>query len=569
MRKLLTYSLILALILPSCMKGFEDLNKNPNTLDTPTPELLMNSSMRGTLGLYGGDLNRVVTFNYTQMFVGFQGRFQRYSEEPSALVNYWRDAFVKSLMPVQDILSIYGNKEGYENRIRMATIWRCYLLSQITAIWGPVPYEGGLNGDIVVKYNREQDIYYMLFDDLKAAADNLDEAGDKFKTDVLFPTSSGNSDITKWKKFANSLRLRLAMRISNAAPNGDPEKAKSVVDEVFACEPMTMTTDEDCASSHWGGLVSAEGGDYNPLYYYAVYERAKNIGTLPAFGETGVYHMLPYGDPRLAVYAQKVPDIKTADGTTPAHAGEYFGDTASYGGFGGESGITPPGDKVHAKLTREDYSPIGEWFLKPDAEFVFLSYAEVCFLKSEARLRGWGASSAKSAADYYIEGIRASMSHYGLAGEDVENYLETPGIKWGTATKTTDDEGNDISVQFMDWLQICSSIVGTNDFLKQIIMQHWLAIPNQGVDMWTLMRRTQLMNFEPCFSGYEGFYKYIPYRLKYPTSEIQYNTTECEIACDNYLQPRGNFKGNDMYVKLWWALPNVKNTAIPEETPYL
>ena len=553
----------------SCTNGFEEMNENPNALNNPTPELLLNSSIRGTMNLFGGDLNRVVTFNYTQLFVGFQGRFQRYSEEPSTLINYWRNVYVQGLMPVQNIISIYSSEPGYENRVLMAKIWKCYLLSQITAIWGPIPYESGLNGDIISSYNREQDIYYMLFDDLKAAADGLNPDGDVFSSDVIIPGADGRSDILKWKRFANSLRLRLAMRISNSAPNGDPVKAQLVVEDIFADESMTMQSDDDTVLSHWGGLISAEGGDYNPLYYYAVYEKAKNIGTLPAFGETACYHMKPYGDPRLAIYAQPVVDVKTSDGTVPVHAGEYFGDTASYGGYGGESGLTYPGEKVHTKLTRDDYSQIGEWFLKPDAEFVFMSYAECCFLKAEARLRGWGESSGKTAEDYYYDGIRASMSHYGITGEAVDTYLATPGIAWGTATKTVDDAGQDISTQFMDWLQICNSIVGQNDFLHQIVMQHWLALPNQGVDAWTLMRRTQVLQFEPCFSGYEGYYKYMPYRLKYPTSEVQYNTTECEKACSEYLEPRGSFSGNDMYVKLWWALPNVKNTAIPNDTPYL
>lgn len=559
----------LTALVVSCTNGFEEMNRNPNALKNPTPELLLNSSVRATLNLFGGDLNRVVTYNYTQLFVGFQGRFQRYSEEPATLINYWRDAYVRCLMPTQEIINIYGSRGDYANRVLMAKIWKCYLLSQIAAVWGPIPYESGLKGDIVTPYNREQDLYYMLLDDLKAAADALDPAGDVFGKDVILPAASGKSDIAKWKKFANTLRLRLAMRISNPAPNGDPVKAQAIVEEVFADEVNTMSSDEDTVLSHWGGLISAEDGDYNPLYYYAVYEKSKNIGTLPAFGETACYHMLPYNDPRLPIYAQPVVDKKTSDGTIPVHAGEYFGDTGSYGGYGGESGLTYPGDNVHSKLTREDYSPIGEWFLRPDAEFVFISYAECCFLKAEARLRGWGAASGKTAEDYYNDGIRGSMTHYAIKSEAAEAYLATPGIAWGTSTKTTDDEGVDISAKFMDWLQICNSIVGKNDFLRQIITQHWLALPNQGVDAWTLMRRTQILQFEPCFSGYEGFYKYLPYRLKYPTSEVQYNTTECEKACREYLSPRGSFTGNDMYVKLWWALPNVKNTNIPNETPYL
>ena len=565
---ILLICIAIGMMFTGCTKGFEDLNKNPNALNSPTPDLILNSSTRGVLNLFGGDLNRVVTFNYTQMFVGFQGRFQRYSEDPQTLINYWRNAYVQCLMPAQEIIRIYENNPEFSNRVNIAKIWKCYILSQITAIWGPIPYEYGLNGDIIVNYNREQDIYYMLFDDLKEAAYALDEEGDLFSRDPIFANSAGQSDVLKWKKFANTLRLRLAMRISNPAPNGDPVKAQAVVEDVFSDEAATMSSDFDTALSHWGGLISAEGGDYNPLYYYAVYEKQKNIGTLPAFGETACYHMKPYADPRLKVYAQPVTDVKVSDGTRPVHAGEYFGDTASYGGYGGESGVGIPGDNVHSKLTREDYSAIGERFLAPDAEFVFLSYAECCFLKAEARLRGWGASG-KSAQAYYEDGIRGSMAHYAISAEETDAYINTPGIAWGTATQTVDENGIDISTQFMDWLQLCNSIVETNDFLHQIIMQHWLAVPNQGVDAWTLMRRTQELQFEPCFSGYEGFYKYMPYRLKYPTSETQYNTDACAHACSEYLTPRGSFSGNDMYVKLWWALPNIKNPKIPNETPYL
>lgn len=568
MKKILSgFTVILALA--GCTKGFEKINTNPNALEKPTPELLLNSSLRGTMNLYGGNLNRVVTFNYSQIFVGYQGRFQRYSEDPSTLVSLWRDAYIQSLMPAKNISDIFGDDPAYANRVSIARIWQAYLTSQIAAIWGPIPYEDGLDGSIMARYNREQDIYYMLFDDIKKAADAIDLDGDVYGLDPVFATASGSSDLLKWKKFAGSLRLRLAMRISNAAPDGDPVKAQSIVEDVFRNEEFTMLGDDDTALGHWAGVITAEGGDYSPLYYYAVYQKKSNIGTLPTFGETACYHMLPYGDPRLKVYAQPVTDKKTTDGSRPVHAGEYFGDTASYGGYGGESGVSVPGENVHSKMTREDYSAIGEFFLRPDAEFVFLSYAETCFLKAEARLRGWGEASGKSAEDYYYEGIRGSMKHYSIPEEEVAPYLETPGIKWGTATRTTDAQGADISVRFMDWLQLCSSIVAEKDFLHQIVMQHWLALPNQGVDAWTLLRRTQILQFEPCFSGYEGFYKYMPYRLKYPTSEVQYNTSACEYACNSLLEPRASFRGNDMYVKLWWALPNKAIAAIPNETPYL
>jgi hypothetical protein len=273
-----------------------------------------------------------------------------------------------------------------ENELALATVIRVASMHQVADYYGPIAYS--TTGSLTNTYDPLDIVYEQFFNELDSSIDILEKvaaSGGKLMEDYDLVY---NGDASKWVKFANSLRLRLAMRISNPAPNGDPVKARKVVEEVFADEAMTMDSDSDVALSHWGGLISAEGGDYNPLYYYAVYEKEKNKGTLPAFGETACYHMKPYGDPRLAVYAQPVVQKKIADGTTPVHAGEYFGDTASYGGYGGDSGISAPGEKIHSAMTREDYSPIGEWFLKPDAEFVFLSYAEVCFLKAEAKLRG-------------------------------------------------------------------------------------------------------------------------------------------------------------------------------------
>ncbi len=563
----------ISLLASSCTKGFDELGKNPNAISKPTPDLLINSSVRGAINFYGGDFNRVVMFNYTQHFVAFQGRFQRYSTDINPLNNYWRDNYTACLIPVQELIRIYGDDPAYNNRVMIARIWKCYIQSQVAAIWGPIPYEKGLDGKIVVPYNREQDIYYMLLDDLKKYADAITLDGDYFTVDPVMGTKLSEkiirgSHLVRWKKFAYTLRLRLAMRISNPAPNGDPVKAQEVVEDVFANEAFTMTDLDDTAKSNWGGVISTQGGDINPLYMQAVYNKISNIGTLPAFGETAHYHMAPYGDPRLPVYAQKVVDKKN-DNTVPVHAGEYFGDTGSYGGYGGESGLAAPGENIHRSLTREDYSPIGSRFLAPDAEFIFLSTAECNFLKAEAKLKGWGGASAKTAEQYYYSGIRASMNHYAILGTEIDAYLDTPGIKWGTATKITDDNGADISAQFMDWLHICNSIVGQNDFLRQVIMQHWLAIPNQGVDAWTLMRRTQVLQFEPCFSPYEGTYKYLPYRLPYPVNELQYNGPEVNKAIDQYLIPRGIFKGNDQYVKLWFALPNKPIAGIPNPTDYL
>src|SRR5690606_21918137 len=105
-------------------------------------------------------------------------------------------------------------------------------------------------------------------------------------------------DLLKWKKFANTLRLRLAMRISNAAPNGDPVLAEKVVQEIYAQQDLTITSGNETAKAKWG----LTRDDWNPLYDRAVYNYNANIATIPVLGESLVYHTKPYNDPRLKVW---------------------------------------------------------------------------------------------------------------------------------------------------------------------------------------------------------------------------------------------------------------------------
>ena len=88
-------------------------------------------------------------------------------------------------------------------------------------------------------------------------------------------------------------------------------------------------------------------------------------------------------------------------------------------------------------------------------------------------------------------------------------------------------------------------------------MQHWLAIPNQGIDAWALIRRTRILEFEPQFGTYNGLYAYIPDRIPYPGSEFSTNSVEVTKAVTWLGGP------DDLFTKLWFGLPNVKNPNLP------
>lgn len=523
--------LISTLGMVSCTKGFEEINTNPNDPTIVQPDYLLTTSILETMHLYGGAMNRVVFFNYTQHYSGFQGEFQRYTYSNAENNAYWRATYINALQPVNQIIEKYKGNPAYKNRVAIARIWKSYIFSNAVSIWGGVPTSDALTGAPSIAYKKEQDIYYELLDELKVLAAAIDLSGDKYGkgADKIY-----SCDLLKWKKFANTLRLRLAMRISNEAPNGDPAKAKAVVEELYADAPNTITAQDETAAGVWGTTSDT----WNPLYDRVVYNYTANKATIPVLCESLAYYTLPYGDPRIGIYAQPAKQ--------GPKKGEYFGQNISYGG-GSEfaPGITNP----HTGLKQDDYSYIGERFLKPDAEYVFLSYTEACFLKAEAALKGWWGTNAQQ---HYYEGIDASFNRYGLTTTQATAYKNTPGIKWGTASDTTGR-----SAEFMDWMQICTSYVPAGDHFRQIVMQHWLAIPLQGVDAWALIRRTRVLDVEPQFATYDGDYAYLPQRLLYPAEEYQTNPQEVQKAAQWLGGP------DNLFTKLWFALPTRRNPNLP------
>jgi hypothetical protein len=532
MKKQLSFLLIGLVTICSCTRNLEGINQNPNNPTRVEPDFLLTTSIFETLNLYGGPMNRVVFYNYTHHFAGFQGEFQRYNVGIGENNTFWKNTYIRCLQPVNQIEVNYKDNPLYKNRVIIARIWKDFIFSNTLSIWGSIPTSGALSGTPSVPYQKEEDIYYALLDDLKGLADSINLNGDKYTTiaDKVY-----GGDLLKWKKFATTLRLRLAMRISNDVPNGNPTVAKKVAEEIFQNPQFIMSNQAETAAATWGTTSDT----WSHLYDRVVYNYTANKATIPVLNESLVYHMAPYSDPRLGVYAQPAKQGPMI--------GKYFGQNISYGGGGTYAGsLTNP----HTGLKQDDYSYIGERFLKPDAEYIFLSYAEACFLKAEAALKGYTTSA--TASQYYYEGIDASFNRYGLTAAQATAYKNTPGVKWGTASDTVGR-----SAQFKDWLQIASSYIAAGDYFKQVIMQHWLAIPNQGVDAWALIRRTRVLEFQPQFSTYDGNYAYVPNRLPYPTDEIQTNPAET-LKGVQWLGGQDN-----LFTKLWFALPNKKNPYLP------
>ena len=149
-----------------------------------------------------------------------------------------------SLYPtaVKNIVDAIEHTDGKPNINAAANIYRVYLMSVITDIYGDCPYSeagyGFIKGIANAKYDKQKDIYDDFFDKLDNAVKNIDASKDKVSGDVIY-----GGDMAKWKKLANSLRLRFAMRISNV----DPEKAQQEFEKALNADGGIIETANDDA----------------------------------------------------------------------------------------------------------------------------------------------------------------------------------------------------------------------------------------------------------------------------------------------------------------------------------
>jgi hypothetical protein len=281
------------------------------------------------------------------------------------------------------------------NWTAVGRIMKSYTFSVMTDAMGDIPYSEALQGGTILapKYDTQASIYNALFLDLAAANSQINTAPGAIgfaSGDIMY-----GGDMALWKKFANSLRLRLAIHLSNMNPaKGTTEAAAAIAAGVF-------TDNADNAQL----MYLATAPNRNPIY--------ENKLSRDDYGmsKTFVDSLLSWNDPRLPVFAQLNQDA------VPAYRG------LPNGLNNGE------GDPL-ARISR-----IGAyWRETPDAPISLMTYAEVLFLRAEAAQRGWVAGSASA---LYNAAITASMEQYGVAPADIATYLAQPRVVYNAGTGLT------------------------------------------------------------------------------------------------------------------------------------
>ena len=496
----LKLSLLIILFSMSCTNDFEEINTNEFIFNEASPEALFSGVVKNTLDLVGGNMNDQMFNTYASFYGGKGGQFNRYFYTEQALDQYWKKFYVNILKNNQDIIDSYSSDSNYNNRVTIAKIWKSYVYSILVSTFGPVPYQKALQGKNAAVYDSEEFIYTDILAELKTAFENIDVSGDTLAQDPIF-----DGDLNKWKKFANSLRLKIALRISE----GFPTLAQQHGSDAMTNEESLISSNAENVVMKWG--VEQENWSFNYSRYVFI---EANDDVVPYMNLHFLLNLKTYKDPRLFKLVEPsndpitLTDVVFRSGSTTElitveYELPYFGRPLG-GNAGVEGWALNQNDNILNGLANRRFSrPKLDLFMAQDMGYNVITYSEINFIKAEAQLKGWGGS--KSAEQYYYDGIEASFQQYGAIG--VTEYKNRDGIQWGTT-----------SVGDRGLFGLVTSGI-SNDPLDKITRQRWLASYNQGHDIWCMQKRTRKLPLIDQFApdGATGLdYAPLPERMVYP-----------------------------------------------------
>ncbi len=451
-------------IVSSCTKDFDKVNTNPNLITEDVVKidgLFTQVVANATSGSFGGRIGEFLNL----ISPGDGARiYSRYDYE-----GFFNGYYTGYLINISEIIRLTTGNDKLSNKNAMARIYGVWLWQTLTDRFGDIPFTDAALGFektiLQPKYDTQEFIYKELFKELKDATAQLSTSPDKESygdADLLY-----GGDVDSWIRFANSLRLRMAIRVRYA----DQALAQTNITEVMS-QPLIISDDQSAKLLSEAG-ASVNQGYYNPFSYMVdiSYTNGLRIGFTP------VELLKTKNDPRLSVYLN------------PSELGSIWRGAPVNLGAGQSS----------ARYQTDSLSLVGDFFRTGQFRYNIISAAEVSFLKAEAVLFGLSAGDPQA---LYREGIELAMKMYNVSQPAISTFLVSPA---GTLTGSDEEK------------------------LKQIIEQKFIALIFQGDEVWAEYRRTGYplvwVGNDDTDTGGE-----IPRRLTYPFQEYLINETSVNEA---------------------------------------
>jgi len=516
----------LASVLMGCTGNYLNINTNPYEVSkeqTLTDGYAIGAAITALCGtVVSTDVN---TAQFTDCLLGgpMGGYYSTTGAFEKTIDNYnatddWTRVFMAS---DRIIPTLYSNLNELKNitedpvTLAIAQTIKVAAMLRVTDTYGPIPYtQIGQGGKITVPYDSQEAVYDAMFAELDEVIATLTEN----KLSGISPNADPVYDGTavKWCKFANSLKLRMAMRIVYA----DHVKAQKYAEEAVSHEIGVFASNADNATLR----TVAFGDKGNPLYTAIKYNQPTGCNT---GGDTHaaadiICYMNGYNDPRRPVYF--IP--------------------SEFEGFE-YAGIRIRIEKPALNSVGRKYSGVN---ISPSDPLVWMNAAEVAFLKAEAKAVFDFNMGAGSAEEFYNEGVRLSFEQHNVAGYEAyimddtsrpASYIDPAGLNNYSSVLS------DITIKWDEGAPVEKK-------QERIITQKWIANFNNGNEAWADYRRTNypaLMPASDAGNKSDGLVssEFGARRMKYPLAEYTNNGENVNAAVSQHLG------GPDrMSTRLWW-----------------
>ncbi|AUP80339.1 SusD/RagB family nutrient-binding outer membrane lipoprotein [Flavivirga eckloniae] len=390
------YIIAIAFLMVSCSSNLEDLNKNNKDPETVSGESLFTGAQKALV-------DQIVQINVNENNTKLWAQFLQettYTDESNydqvtrtIPENLWSAIYRDALKDLDEAGKIivetfyFSPEDEYtNNKLMIIEIMKVYAYSHLVETFGNIPYSESLNIDILTP---AYDDGITIYKDLIARLTTAIEALDTSKKSFIAGDNIYKGDVASWKKFANSLKLRMGMLLADT----DDAFAKTTVESAIASG--IITNSEENAHMHY--LPSAP--NTHPVHANVVLSGRNDF----VAGETLIDIMNTLNDPRRPLWFTTVGGI---------YVGGKIGSTSSYA----------------------SHSHLSEQIVAADAPGVIMTYSEVQFLLAEGAERGY--DTGDTAANHYTNGIRASINEWGGSTADANTYLAQPSVDYNTLTGT-------------------------------------------------------------------------------------------------------------------------------------
>ncbi|MEO9803254.1 MAG: SusD/RagB family nutrient-binding outer membrane lipoprotein [Reichenbachiella sp.] len=509
-----------------------DINIDPNASNEINMSFLLATGIMETAGsrYENWRANLIYSSTMIQHNASLAGYWagDKYTYNPGYSASQWERYYPDALETLTHAITETAGDASMTNLNAMATITRCFALHRLTDLYGAIPYTAagrGLEGQEFwfPAYETQEAVYTNLVADIRAARDAMSASGDAVGAqDVLYA-----GDVAQWQKFANSLLVRIGMRMSGVSVS----TAQSVVEEAVGHSAGVITSNADNPMVTYSG---ADGLNRNGVSeVYTAGNGGENNNARPS--ETFVNWMMAGNDPRLMIISGGVGDSQlpagdaTASPAVPAWDTNPANQRGLPNGYDNDTilpkavadGVIAAGDE--SNFSRNLYSFLNPLLYDLDDPTFFITHAEVELALAEATLNGWSVGGATAQA-HFEAGIRSAISNWEsydasltTASGDVDTYIAGLGFAAASAA----------------------------DQLRMIGEQYWAATYFNHIESYSNWRRTGFPALTP--TNYAGNVTggTIPRRLRYPEAEIGGNP-------ENYATAVAA-QGEDLFTtRLWW-----------------